>query len=314
MCWFDPTTCQLLLRSTTKGGPGLQGYSGYLGTCWPGHIPAWPACGRSSYRGNGTRSQIFYRGRSPHRGSGGFIRRWWRRCGVSLAGRRWTSLHQRNPPPLVLLDGGDGPPRTGCLSSRLATESSVCLPTAAPDSPHTSEGVSAGPQATSGGPLLARETLVSTAVQALLQLSMAPPLQEGPPFTAGGPDLAPRSPSPPALGLAAAGPDSLLNVCTETVRNTILNARAPSTRAQYANRWKLFSDWCRGKAVDPARCSVATVLEFLQSLLDDGRSHSTLRVYVAAISSRHEMLDGATVGCHRLVSLFLRGGPEAASP
>ncbi|KAK0151644.1 hypothetical protein N1851_007054 [Merluccius polli] len=84
-------------------------------------------------------------------------------------------------------------------------------------------------------------------------------------------------------------------------RNTILNARAPSTRAQYENRWKLFSDWCNGKAADPVRCPVAIVLEFL------GRSHSTLRVYVAAISSRHEGVDGATVGCHRLVSLFLRG-------
>ena len=88
------------------------------------------------------------------------------------------------------------------------------------------------------------------------------------------------------------------------VRHRVSSRAAPP---RYANRWKLFSDWCRGKAVDPARCSVATVLEFLQSLLDDGRSHSTLRVYVAAISSRHEMVDGATVGCHRLVSLFLRG-------
>ncbi|KAK0136266.1 hypothetical protein N1851_027838 [Merluccius polli] len=75
----------------------------------------------------------------------------------------------------------------------------------------------------------------------------------------------------------------------------------------YENRWKLFSDWCNGKAADPVRCPVAIVLEFLQSLLDSGRSHSTLRVYVAAISSRHEGVDGATVGCHRLVSLFLRG-------
>ncbi|KAK0134683.1 hypothetical protein N1851_029697 [Merluccius polli] len=75
----------------------------------------------------------------------------------------------------------------------------------------------------------------------------------------------------------------------------------------YENRWKLFSDWCNGKAADPVRCPVAIVLEFLQSLLDSGRSHSTLRVYVAAISSRHEGVDGATVGCHRLVSSSLEG-------
>ncbi|KAK0147606.1 hypothetical protein N1851_012909 [Merluccius polli] len=121
-------------------------------------------------------------------------------------------------------------------------------------------------------------------------------------------------PPPPALGVATAGPDPLLSFCTASVRNTILNARAPSTRAQYENRWKLFSDWCNGKAADPVRCPVAIVLEFLQSLLDSGRSHSTLMVYVAAISSRHEGVDGATVGCHRLVSLFLRGALRLRPP
>ncbi|KAK0136957.1 hypothetical protein N1851_026823 [Merluccius polli] len=75
----------------------------------------------------------------------------------------------------------------------------------------------------------------------------------------------------------------------------------------YENRWKLFSDWCKGKAADPVRCPVAIVLEFLQSLLDSGRSHSTLRVYVAAISSRHEGVDG-------LVSLFLRGALRLRPP
>ncbi|KAK0156351.1 hypothetical protein N1851_000348 [Merluccius polli] len=91
----------------------------------------------------------------------------------------------------------------------------------------------------------------------------------------------------------------------------------PSTHppgSRYENRWKLFSDWCNGKAADPVRCPVATVLEFLQSLLDSGRSHSTLRVYVAAISSQHEGVDGATVGCHRLVSLFLRGALRLRPP
>ncbi|KAK0146804.1 hypothetical protein N1851_013823 [Merluccius polli] len=97
----------------------------------------------------------------------------------------------------------------------------------------------------------------------------------------------------------------------------LLPSGAPSLTtlvAYYENRWKLFSDWCNGKAADPVRCPVAIVLEFLQSLLDSGRSHSTLRVYVAAISSRHEGVDGATVGCHRLVSLFLRGALRLRPP
>lgn len=61
-------------------------------------------------------------------------------------------------------------------------------------------------------------------------------------------------------------------------------------------------------------CSVPRVLEFLQSLLDNGRSPATLRVYVAAISSRHARVDNDTVGCHRLVSLFLRGAWRLQPP
>ncbi|KAK0139820.1 hypothetical protein N1851_023263 [Merluccius polli] len=45
-----------------------------------------------------------------------------------------------------------------------------------------------------------------------------------------------------------------------------------------------------------------------------GRSHSTLKVYVAAISSLHNRVDGATVGRHRLVSLFLRGALRLRPP
>ncbi|XP_041802371.1 uncharacterized protein LOC121613147, partial [Chelmon rostratus] len=99
-----------------------------------------------------------------------------------------------------------------------------------------------------------------------------------------------------------------------TVRNTVLNARAPSTRAQYENRWRLFSGWCSGRHEDPVHCSVPIILEFLQSLLDSGRSPSTLKVYVAAISSRHVLVNNNTVGCHRLVTLFLKGALRLRPP
>ena len=60
--------------------------------------------------------------------------------------------------------------------------------------------------------------------------------------------------------------------------------------------------------------TVATVLECLQFLLDSGCSYSTLKVYVAAISSLHDRVDGAMVGRHRLVSLFLRGALRLRPP
>jgi len=60
--------------------------------------------------------------------------------------------------------------------------------------------------------------------------------------------------------------------------------------------------------------TACTLLRRQQSLLDSGCSHSTLRVYVAAISARHVRVDGATTGCHRSVSLFLRGALRQCPP
>ena len=214
----------------------------------------------------------------------------------------FASEESMHCPPLVLLDRSNQPVGAGRVGARLAGQTSACLSTIASDPTDTPEGPFAGPPASAGGSLLAREALVSTAAQTLLQCAMAPPRQEGPPVTTEGSDLASRPLSPPALGLATAGPDPLLRDCTAAVRGTVLTARAPSTRLQYENRWKL----------DPVHCTVATVLEFLQ--LESGRSHSTLKVYVAAISSLHDGVDGAMVGRHRLVSLFLRGALRLCPP
>ena len=63
-----------------------------------------------------------------------------------------------------------------------------------------------------------------------------------------------------------------------------------------------------GQGKDPVHCSVPTILEFLQSLLDDGRSPSTLRCmwrpyHVNMLESTMARW-GATVWCH---FFFVRG-------
>ncbi|KAI2645569.1 Thiazole synthase [Labeo rohita] len=84
--------------------------------------------------------------------------------------------------------------------------------------------------------------------------------------------------------------------------STILHPRpelwklAPSTRELYALKWKLFTSWCGERLQDPVNCPVGTVLEFLQARFSTGLSHSTLKVYVAAISAYHAPLGGMSVG------------------
>ncbi len=76
----------------------------------------------------------------------------------------------------------------------------------------------------------------------------------------------------------------------------------------------MFSRWCSDRQADPLHCSVGVILDFLQFLFDSGRSQSTMKVFVAAISSRHARIDGLTVGSHRLVSLFLKGALRLRPP
>ena len=110
-----------------------------------------------------------------------------------------------------------------------------------------------------------------------------------------------------ALGLAPEG-DQLLDAGLSTeVTETLLNARAPSTRKLYALKWRLFRLWCDEHSQDPVHCPVGTVLEFLQSCFSRGLSPSTLKVYVAAVAANHEPVLGASLGRHPLVSRFLRG-------
>ncbi|XP_057715912.1 uncharacterized protein LOC130931280 isoform X1 [Corythoichthys intestinalis] len=210
-------------------------------------------------------------------------------------------------PSLVFPGGALQPSRSGRAGPPLAEGPALRLPAAPSDLADASEGVFGGALIAAGGPLLAGSPMVSPAAQPVCRRALVPPREAGSTVPVGGPVMASRSsPSPPAR-LAAEGTDSLFDACSSSVRRTLLNARAPSTRLQYAGRWRLFVKWCGDRGDDPVSCSVPTVLDFLQSLLDIGRSPSTLKVYVAAISAHHAKVSGGSVGNHGLVATFLKG-------
>ncbi len=98
------------------------------------------------------------------------------------------------------------------------------------------------------------------------------------------------------------------------VVETILSARAPSTRRSYAFKWHIFENWCMAHHVDPVHCQVVSVLEFLEEKLSSGTCPGTLRVYVAAISACHVLIDGVSVGKHPLVARFIRGAKRLRPP
>ena len=100
----------------------------------------------------------------------------------------------------------------------------------------------------------------------------------------------------------------------EAVRRTVECARAPSTRRLYSAKWGVFASWCRSRGHDPQTCAVVIVLRFLQFLFQRERAHSTLKVYVAAISAGRGALGVASVGRDPRVAQFLKGARRLRPP
>ncbi|KAI2668801.1 hypothetical protein H4Q32_005606 [Labeo rohita] len=129
--------------------------------------------------------------------------------------------------------------------------------------------------------------------------------REGSPLTGGGLHSSPPPGDVEALGVAPEGAHLLASGLSTEVVETILQSRAASTRKLYALKWRLFTSWCGHHQQDPVNCPVGTVLEFLQDRLSTGLTHSTLKVYVAAIAAYHAPLGGLSVGKNPLVTRFL---------
>ncbi|KAJ8376070.1 hypothetical protein SKAU_G00066500 [Synaphobranchus kaupii] len=141
---------------------------------------------------------------------------------------------------------------------------------------------------------------------------LAPPNQGGYAVAGPGPAVAsePGAFQPACLARGRRCPQGLESAVLETLQAS----KAPSTRALYAGKWGRFSRWCQTNGSSPTRCEVSVILAFLQSLFEEGLAESTLRGYLAAISDRHDRIEGRTVGAHPLASQFLRGARRLRPP
>ncbi len=167
----------------------------------------------------------------------------------------------------------------GRVGPRLAQPPPLCIP---PDRPASTgrqayQGTgSQGPQ----GPLVEQPTLVVRADSATDSSPLAHAPETGSPLSDERNNMAPSTRAVGSLHLAAQREPTGL---PERVLNTISEARAPSTRRLYALKWSVFSTWCLNRGENPSTSELAVVLSFLQELQDKGHSHSTLKVFVAAI-------------------------------
>ncbi len=195
--------------------------------------------------------------------------------------------------------------RTGTQLASGLTQ--VCVSPSEPtctDTVQAQGGRGAGP---AGCAPLAHPDLVSRTHFPRDSTSLAHSSEEGPPFSGARHHMAPasRSMEPPCV---APGWDAAdLSGLPPAVVETIIQARAPSTRQTYALKWSLFATWCSSRREDPRRCTIGVVLSFLQERLEHRLSPSTLKVYVAAIAAHHDAVDGRSLGKHDLIVRFLKG-------
>ncbi len=208
--------------------------------------------------------------------------------------------------PLVLSDSS-GSTGAGCYGTDVAEASSVRLSPdcSAPGSSRES-ALGRGP-AVASSPVLVGPSMVLGPDFSPRRLPMGDSSQERSPLTRGGYDLSPPPGVMEAVGVAPEGAQLIASGLSTEVVETILQSRAPSTRKLYGLKWRLFTSWCGDHQLDPVNCPIGTVLEFLQARFSAGLSHSTLRVYVAAIAFYHAPVGGQSVGKDPLIIRFLRG-------
>ncbi|KAI2662349.1 putative malate:quinone oxidoreductase [Labeo rohita] len=202
----------------------------------------------------------------------------------------------------------EAPPRYRCTGAQLAEGPAQIH--VSPSEPHCTNPVqSQGGQGADslGAPILAQQNLVFGPGAPSISPSLAHSSEEGPPLSGEGHNLAPapRSLEPPPMVPGRDQED--FRDLSPSVVNTLLQARAPSTRRLHDLKWRIFVNWCSSRGKDPQRCGIESVLSFLQGGLDRHLSASTLKVHVEAISANHDLVDDRSVGKHHLVIRFLRG-------
>lgn len=94
---------------------------------------------------------------------------------------------------------------------------------------------------------------------------------------------------------------------SEKAATLITASRRKGTLSHYESAWRKWSSWCYKRKVDPVRCSINYILDFLSDSFDQGLSHSTIAGYRSAISAFHSLVDGLKIGDHPRVSALLNG-------
>ena len=94
---------------------------------------------------------------------------------------------------------------------------------------------------------------------------------------------------------------------SEQAISLISDSRRKGTIRHYESSWGKWYSWCSERSLDPFRCDINSVIEFLTDLFQKGLEYNTICGYRSAISAYHEPMGSFKVGEHPHVSKLMTG-------
>lgn len=94
---------------------------------------------------------------------------------------------------------------------------------------------------------------------------------------------------------------------SERAAGLITNARRQGSLANYESSWGKWSGWCSKQQIDPFKCPLNFVLDFLAELYDLDYKYSSINCHRSAISAYHDPIENIPVGQHPRVSSLMTG-------
>ena len=97
----------------------------------------------------------------------------------------------------------------------------------------------------------------------------------------------------------------LQRVISERVSDLTISSRREGILSTYSSSWNNWASWCVEQNVDPVRCNMNWILDFLAFLFESGYEYTTICAYMSAISALHHNIEGKPVGEQSEVSSLI---------
>ena len=183
----------------------------------------------------------------------------------------------------------------------------LCFSTAEVVTTGSTQSTAGSLQVTPSSPVLAAAVLVSDTAQSVGRLPACTATVSGPAVTSRRSVQSPRRARSESTRLDHIQRRLREKKFSLAATQLISQSRRASTRSVYDAKWKIFSNWCRGRRIDPVHPSSPEIADFLIFLFQEKKYQmSTIKGYRSAIANTLKFRKGGTVGSDPYISELIR--------